>query len=61
MYILLSAVYRTVLPVNKLAVGSGVVVQTSIDAKDDAVGVNAACGLTHAFPLQIYKPPLVVL
>ena len=61
MYILLSAVYRTVLPVNKLVVGNGVVVQTSMDAKEAAVGVYAACGLTHALPRQIYNPPSVVL
>ena len=61
MYILLSKVYRTVLPSNKSVVGSGVVFQISIDAKEFAVGVNAALGLIHAVPSQIYSPPSVVL
>ena len=61
MYKLLSGLLKIVLPSNKFAVGLGVVVQTSTDANDVAVGVNDAPGLTQAVPFQIYNPPSVVL
>jgi hypothetical protein len=53
MYKLLSGLLKIVLPSNKFEVGLGVVVQTSTEANDVAVGVNDAPGLTHAFPCQI--------